>query len=79
MKFLEMKSVSNLCILRFLGEAQAASRRTSNFSVDATGDESLSVEAHNYKLNNTASIFLKRTDGRSAYYIKNRVTQSGEV
>ncbi|CAN6273253.1 unnamed protein product [Urochloa humidicola] len=36
----------------------SSSRRTStNFSADANEDDSLSPEAHNYELNNTASIF----------------------
>ncbi|KAL6634640.1 hypothetical protein ACP70R_027311 [Stipagrostis hirtigluma subsp. patula] len=36
----------------------SSSRRTSaTFSMDGDGDESLSTEAHNYELNNTASIF----------------------
>ncbi|AQK82428.1 hypothetical protein ZEAMMB73_Zm00001d036932 [Zea mays] len=39
----------------------STSRRTSNFSVDATGDESLSVEAHNCILDNTASILSMRS------------------
>lgn len=39
----------------------STSRRTSNFSVDATGDESLSIEAHNCKLDNTASILSMRS------------------
>ncbi|RCV07055.1 hypothetical protein SETIT_1G213300v2 [Setaria italica] len=38
--------------------SSSSSRRTStNFSVDANGDDNLSPEAHNYELNNTASIF----------------------
>ncbi|RLM80180.1 uncharacterized protein C2845_PM12G18740 [Panicum miliaceum] len=38
--------------------SSSSSRRTStNFSMDANGDDSLSAEAHNYELNNTASIF----------------------
>ncbi|CAL4968547.1 unnamed protein product [Urochloa decumbens] len=38
--------------------SSSSSRRTStNFSADANGDDSLSPEAHNYELNNTASIF----------------------
>jgi hypothetical protein len=38
--------------------SSSSSRRTSaSFSVDGNGDESLSAEAHNYELNNTASIF----------------------
>ncbi|CAD6250520.1 unnamed protein product [Miscanthus lutarioriparius] len=35
----------------------STSRRTSNFSTNANGDESFSAEAHNYELNDTASIF----------------------
>ncbi|KAJ1283198.1 hypothetical protein BS78_03G109700 [Paspalum vaginatum] len=35
----------------------SSSRGTTNFRTDANGDESLSAEAHNYELNNTASIF----------------------
>jgi len=38
--------------------SSSSSRRTStNFSMDANVDDSLSAEAHNYELNNTASIF----------------------
>ncbi|XP_066321934.1 uncharacterized protein [Miscanthus floridulus] len=35
----------------------STSRRTSNFSTNANGDGSFSAEAHNYELNDTASIF----------------------
>ncbi|CAO2039426.1 unnamed protein product [Urochloa humidicola] len=37
--------------------ASSSSSRTTNFGADANGDDSLSPEAHNYELNNTASIF----------------------
>ncbi|TVU29505.1 hypothetical protein EJB05_21072 [Eragrostis curvula] len=39
-------------------ESSSSSRRTyATFSMDGNGDDSLSAEAHNYELNNTASIF----------------------
>ncbi|XP_066379830.1 uncharacterized protein [Miscanthus floridulus] len=41
---------------RTTSSASTSRRTSSNFSADANGDESLSAEAHNYELNNTASI-----------------------
>lgn len=42
---------------RTTSSASTSRRTSSNLSTDAKGDESLSAEAHNYELNNTASIF----------------------
>ncbi|OEL38536.1 hypothetical protein BAE44_0000445 [Dichanthelium oligosanthes] len=53
--------------------SSSSSRRTStNFSMDANGDDSLSAEAHNYELNNTASIFTPEELRQQAVEEKNR-------
>ncbi|KAF8693608.1 hypothetical protein HU200_039015 [Digitaria exilis] len=53
--------------------SSSSSKRTStNFSMDAIGDDSLATESHNYELNNTASIFTPEELRQQAVEEKNR-------